>query len=103
MEFDEDKFLSALEQDPESVKSMLAGENGIIAHMENSVEQILKASNGFFDVKTSTLDSDIRKKEEKITKQQTKITAYQSQLEAKFQQMEDMIAKMQNNYSSFLS
>ncbi|MBE7711167.1 MAG: hypothetical protein E7Z92_03400 [Cyanobacteria bacterium SIG31] len=101
--FDEAKFLKAMEENPESVESILAGENGILTMMENTVEQSLKASVGFFDVKQSTLDSDIRKMEEKITKQQAKVSTYQAQLEKKFGNMELVIAQMQQNYSSFLT
>ena len=101
--FDETKFKKAMEENPESVEAILGGENGILTMMENSVEQSLKASVGFFDVKQSSLDSDIRKMEEKITKQQTKVSNYQAQLEKKFGNMELIIAQMQQNYSSFLA
>lgn len=103
LEFDEDKFLKALNENPESVESLLAGENGIFNMMENTVEQSLKASVGFFDVKQSTLDSDITKQEQKIKKQTNKIATYKAQLEAKFYAMEQSIAQMQQNYSSFLT
>ena len=103
LSFDESKFLKALEENPESVKEILAGDNGILHMMEGTVEQSLKASVGFFDVKTSTLDSNIKKMNEKITKQNTSIDTYKSQLETKFQAMEKMIASMQQNYSSFLT
>lgn len=102
LEFDEKAFLKALEDDPESVKSILAGENGILSQIESTVEQSLTAVTGFFDVKQSTLDSNIKKSQEKITKQNTKIDAYKAQLEKKFSNMENMIAQMQQNYSSFL-
>ena len=101
--FDEDKFMEALEANPDSVKSILAGENGIFHMMENTVETSLKAVSGFFDVKTSTLDSNIKKMNEKITKQNENITAYKAQLEKKFSAMENLIAKMQQNYQSFLT
>lgn len=101
--FDEAKFKKAMEENPESVEAILGGENGILTMMENSVEQSLKASVGFFDVKQSSLDSDIRKMEQKITKQQTKVSNYQAQLEKKFGNMELIIAQMQQNYSSFLA
>ena len=103
LEFDEDTFLKALEEDPESVQSLLAGENGILTMMENTVEQSLKASIGFFDIKQSTLDSDITKMEEKITTQNKRIETYRSQLQDKFSNMELVIAQMQQNYSSFLA
>ena len=103
LSLDEDKFMKALEENPDSVKSMLTGDTGIFSMMEDTIEQSLKSSVGFFDVKTSTLDSNIKKTEEKIKKKNTNITTYQSQLEAKFQKMEQAIASMQQNYSSFLS
>ena len=103
LSLDEDKLMKALEENPDSVKSILAGETGALAMMEDTIEQSLKASVGFFDVKTSTLDSDISKMEDKIKKKNTSMTTYKSQLEAKFQKMEQAIASMQQNYSSFLS
>ncbi len=99
--FDEEKFIKALEENPESVKALLSGENGIFSMMEDTVEQSLKAASGFFDIKTSTLDADIKKTEEKITKKNKSIATYKAQLEKKFQAMENMIAQMQQNYSKF--
>ncbi len=103
LEFNEDVFLKALEEDPASVQAMLAGDNGAFNMMENTVEMSLKASVGFFDVKQKSLDNDIKKSEEKITKQNSKIEVYRKQLEDKFSNMELMIAQMQQNYSSFLA
>ena len=100
---DEDKLKKALEENPESVKSILAGEGGVLTMMEDAVEQSLKATTGFFDVKTSTLDSDIKKMETKIKKQNANISTYKAQLEKKFSAMETTIAQMQQNYQSFLS
>ena len=101
LSLDEEKLIAALSENPESVKAMLAGENGIFAMMEDAVEQSLKASTGFFDIKTATIDSNIKKAEQKITKKNTDINAYKEQLQKKFQAMENMIASMQQNYQSF--
>ena len=101
--FDESAFKKALSEDPESVQAILAGDNGALNMMENTVEMSLKASVGFFDVKQSTLDSDIKQMEDKIKKQNTKVETYKKQLEDKFANMELMIAQMQQNYSSFLA
>lgn len=103
LKLDEDKLKKALEENPESVKSILTGEGGVLTMMEDAVEQSLKATTGFFDVKTSTLDSDIKKMETKIKKQNTNISTYKAQLEKKFSAMETTIAQMQQNYQSFLS
>lgn len=103
LSLDEDKLKKALEENPESVKSILTGDGGVLTMMEDAVEQSLKASVGYFDVKTSTLDSDIKKMETKITKQNSSISTYKAQLEKKFSAMETTIAQMQQNYQSFLS
>lgn len=101
--FDEAVFKQALAEDPSSVKAILAGDNGVFNMMEDTVEMSLKATVGFFDVKQSTLDSDITKIEQKITKQNASVETYKTQLEKKFSNMELIIAQMQQNYSSFLS
>ena len=98
-----DKFMKALEENPESVKALLTGENGVLSMMENAVEQSLSSTTGYFDIKTSTLDSDISKMEDKITSKNNSIETYRTQLENKFYQMEMAISQMQQNYSSFLS
>lgn len=103
LSFDEDKFLKALQENPESVKALLSGDNSIFGMMEDTVEQSLKATVGFFDVKTTTLDNDIKKVNEKVTRQNKNIATYKAQLEKKFSAMENMIASMQQNYSSFLN
>ena len=103
LKFDEAAFKKALEEDSESVIALLAGENGVLNMMENTVEMSLKASVGFFDVKQSTLDKNITDKESKIKKQTQKIENYRKQLEDKFSNMELLISQMQQNYSSFLA
>ena len=103
LKLDEDALIKALEENPDDVQAMLAGDNGILAMMESTVEQSLKAQIGFFDIKQSTFDSDITKKETKIKKANSNISTYRSQLEDKFANMELIIAQMQQNYSSFLA
>ena len=80
LNFDESAFKKAMEEDPESVKAILSGENGVLNMMENTVEMALKATVGFFDIKQSTYDSDIKNMEEKIKKQNTKIETYRTQV-----------------------
>jgi len=101
--FNEETFLKAMQENPESVEAILGDENGVLGQMENTVELSLQAVTGFFDIKQSTFDSDITKMEQKITKQKDKISVYKTQMEKKFSNMELLISKMQDGYSSFLS
>lgn len=102
LQLDEDAFLLALEEDPDSLEALIGNDNGILGLMESAVETSLKAVSGYFDVKQTTLDSDITKAQEKIKKQQQKVTTYRAQLEKKFSTMETLISQMQQNFSSFL-
>lgn len=103
LSLDEDKFLQALQENPESVVSILAGENGILTHIENTVEQALSSTTGYFDVKSSSIDNQISRQESKISDEKSDIETYRARLENQFYQMELAIAQMQQNYSSFLS
>lgn len=103
LSLDEDKFLEALQENPDSVASILSGENGILTHIENTVEQALSATTGYFDVKSSSLDNQISRQEDKISDEKSDIETYRARLENQFYQMEMAIAQMQQNYSSFLS
>ena len=103
LSLDEDKLMEALSADPASVKSILAGENGVFNLMESTVEQTLSAKSGYFDVKNNSIDSNISKVEDKIKAQNSRIETYRAQLEKKFKAMEQMITAMQQNYSSFLT
>lgn len=103
LEFDEQAFLQALEEDPDSLEALIGSDTGILGQMESAIETSLKAVSGFFDVKQSTYDSEISRAEAKVKKQQEKISVYRAQLEKKFSAMESIISQMQQNYSSFLS
>ena len=103
LKFDKETFLKALNEDPESVKSLLSGENGVLSRMEDLAEQMLSTSNGYFGVMTTTVSNDISDMQNKVKTQQNKVNAYQTSLENKFYKMELAIAEMQQNYSSFLT
>ena len=100
---DENKLMQALEENPESVKALLTGENSIFGMMEKTISNSLSATTGYFDVKTKTLEKNISNMNDKISRQNSSITAYRASLEKKFQAMEQAIAAMQQNYQSFLS
>ena len=100
---DESAFMEALENDPSSVEFLLGDDNGILGQMENTVEMSLKAVSGYFDIKTSSFDTEITRAQENIIKQQEKISTYRAQLEKKFSAMESLISQMQQNFSYFFN
>lgn len=105
LELDEAKLIKALEEDPESVKSLLVGgENnkGILTNMEDIVDESLK-STGYFTTRNNSLDRENTNIKSSASAENTKVKAYQARLQAQFQAMENMISKMQSAYSSAMS
>ena len=105
LELDEKKFLSAFEDDPEAVKSLLIGgadNQGVLSKMENKIEQSLD-SKGYFTTKHNSLDKQITSLKKSISNENLKIDAYQARLEKQFQNLESVISSFQSSYNSVLS
>ena len=105
LELDEEKFNKALQQDPEAVKELVVGNldngtTGFTGKLQEIVDGSLKSTKGFFDVKSTNLNSKITSLNNKIDKKNDDIETYQARLEAKFSAMEKMISTMNTQYSS---
>ena len=105
LKFDKDKFIKAYEADAKAVKDLLiGGENnkGILTKAETLVESALKGVVGYFDATENSYLRQIEKIESQIERQNTAADRYKVRLEKKFATMDLLIAKMQQQYSSFL-
>ena len=105
LEFDEKKFLSAFEENPTAVKSLLiGGENnqGVLSKMEAKIEQALD-SKGYFTTRHNSIDKQITSVQKSISNENLKIDAYQARLEKQFQNLESIISSFQSSYSSVSS
>jgi flagellar hook-associated protein 2 len=104
--FDKDKFISAYDNDKDSLKALLVGSStnsGILTKVEDLIENSLKSVTGYFDSQNTSYKKKITTLENKITKENSSISTYKAQLEKKFSQMDTLIGKIQQQYSSFLS
>ena len=103
--FDREKFMKAYLADPTAVKELLiGGENnkGVLTKAEILVESALKGVTGYFDSTDNSYNRQIERIESQIVRQNTATDRYKARLEKKFSAMDMLVAKMQQQYSSFL-
>lgn len=105
LSFDKEKFLEAYEKDADAVKALLVGSDqnkGVLTKVEELLESSLKSVTGYFDSAETSYKTKASNYETKISKANVSIERYRSQLEKKFSSMDMVIAKMQQQYSSYL-
>lgn len=105
--FDEAAFDEAFAKDSESVKNLVSGGRsgngeGIFDKLISKVDNKLDPTNGLFVTKSESITKLINLQEDRITKAYEALDNYEAQLMSKFQAMDEMIAKMQQQYSSFI-
>ncbi len=108
LKFDEEAFDEAWAKDSTSVKNLISGgssgnKNGIFDKMVEKVNNTLDVTTGMFTVKSDSISRLISTQEDRITRAYENLDAYESQLTKQFQYMDEMIAKLQQQYASFLS
>ncbi len=113
LKFDEEEFDKVWEASPDFIKTTLtggkfegntAGESvGVFAKMEERINNMLDPVNGMFATRTNSLSRMMTTQDERITRAYNSLDSYESQLTTKFQYMDQMIAKLQQQYASFLS
>ncbi|MCM1073278.1 MAG: flagellar filament capping protein FliD, partial [Bacteroides sp.] len=105
LSFNKDKFIQAFEADRDAVKELLVGNEtrkGIFVQVEDIIEQAVAGVTGYFSAAEKSYDTKIKRIDSKITRAKKDAERYKARLEAKFASMDLLIAKFQNQYSSFL-
>ena len=108
LKFDEKAFDEAWAKDSTSVRNLISGgttgnKNGIFDKMVEKVNNTLDVTTGMFTVKSDSISRLLSAQEDRITRAYESLDAYETQLTRQFQYMDEMIAKMQQQYSAFLS
>ncbi len=108
LKFDEKAFDEAWAKDSTSVRNLISGgttrnKNGIFDKMVEKVNNTLDVTTGMFTVKSDSISRLLSAQEDRITRAYESLDAYETQLTRQFQHMDEMIAKMQQQYSAFLS
>lgn len=101
---DSTKLAEALNTHPEEVKKLLIGDGtneGVFSKLFSVVDNSLDSVNGFFATKAKTYTEEISNYSDKIDKQTTALEDYRTSLVEKFSAMDTMIAKLNQQLSTF--
>ena len=104
LSFDKETFMSSFLKDQAGLKDLLCGDNsttGIFTQLENTVVGAV-SQGGYFDTTERSYKNQISNLNDKIKRANEQVTRYKEMLEKKFSAMDMLIAKMNQQYSSFL-
>ena len=102
---DKDKFMQALDDDSDSVRTLLSGTSarpGILLQIGQIVDSALSTA-GYIGTTENRINKNISNLQDKITAQTAALAKYRERLEARFSLMESVISNMQNSYVGFLN
>lgn len=96
LKFDEDEFLKALEENPSEVQSLL---QNFVEQMETQVKKVNDTTEGYFAVKTKSIDKQISTLNDTIDRKKLSLKAYEENLTKRFTNMDLMISQMKSQFS----
>ncbi len=97
---DEDALIAAVEQNPDAVADLFAGDNGIATQLETTLDQYLGAD-GIIDNRIDVFDNRITSVNRQITAFEDRLAQREEQLRAQFAAVQETIALLQGQ-SQFL-
>ena len=96
LKFDEDEFSKALEENPSEVQSLL---QNFVEQMETQVKKVNDSTEGYFAIKTKSIDKQISTLNDTIDRKKLSLKAYEENLTKRFTNMDLMISQMKNQYT----
>ena len=110
---DEDKLLAAIEENPDGIKSLFSGSNGIVTKLKKNLEEHatgtfsrLANKAGIADgvtANTNEMTKDIEQRKKLITQMQTALQEKEDALYTKYASLESSLASLQSQQSSLSS
>lgn len=96
LQFDENTFLEALQNNPSEVQSLL---QNFVENLETQVKKVNDTTEGYFAVKTKSIDKQISTLNDTIDRKKLSIEAYETNLTKRFTNMDLMISQMKNQFT----
>lgn len=96
LQFDEDVFLEALEENPSEVQTLL---QNFVENLETQVKKVNDTTEGYFAIKTQSINKQISTLDETIERKKMSLEAYEANLTTRFTNMDLLIAQMKNQYT----
>ena len=95
LQLDEDAFLDALKNNPSEVQSLL---QNFVENLEIQIKKVNDSTQGYFAVKTKSIDDQISTLNDTIDRKKLSLEAYETNLTTKFTNMDLMISQMKSQY-----
>ncbi|TWI47045.1 flagellar hook-associated protein 2 [Pseudomonas duriflava] len=99
---DDEKLSSALSDNYDSVGSFLAGTNGLMQRLSNSIDGYVK-SGGLLEQRVNGLQTTLRQVDEQKIQQEARAAALEERLLKQFNAMDALVGQMSNTSSSLLA
>lgn len=96
LKLNEDEFSKALEENPSEVQSLL---QNFVEQMETQVKKVNDTTEGYFAVKTKSIDKQISTLNDTIDRKKLSLKAYEENLTKRFTNMDLMISQMKSQFS----
>ncbi len=96
LQFDEDVFLEALEENPSEVQTLL---QNFVENLETQVKKVNDTTEGYFAIKTQSINKQISTLDETIERKKMSLEAYEANLTTRLTNMDLLIAQMKNQYT----
>lgn len=96
LKFDEDEFSKALEENPSEVQSLL---QNFVEQMETQVKKVNDTTEGYFAIKTKSIDKQISTLNDTIDRKKLSLKAYEENLTKRLTNMDLMISQMKSQFS----
>lgn len=110
---DEDKLLAAIEENPDGIKELFSGENGIVTKLKKNLEEhatgtFSRLANkagvaGGVTANTNEMTKDIEQRKKLITQMQTALQEKEDALYTKYASLESSLSSLQAQQSSLSS
>ena len=104
--FDKDKFLNALNTNPEDVKALMIGTKdgqitGILETTRKQVKDYLERESGFFAIKSSSLTKSIKDLNSSILAEEQRLEEQRQRLVKQYSQLDTIMSKYQSQSAYF--
>ena len=96
LQFDEDVFLEALEENPSEVQTLL---QNFVENLVTQVKKVNDTTEGYFAIKTQSINKQISTLDETIERKKMSLEAYEANLTTRLTNMDLLIAQMKNQYT----
>jgi flagellar hook-associated protein 2 len=91
---DAEKLTAALQKDPDAVRSLFAGSDGIAKRLETRIEKYV-GINGFIKSRQKVIDERIRRYDKRIADMDDQLARRETQLRMQFAKLQETIALLQ--------